>query len=97
VLYLGRSLVGAFAETLLRTPKDRDLLWSRAEQKRQAVFRVSALLQLANLHGEGLAWFGVTAAQIAACDYACHGTTSPQTRRSPRRRLRRPRGDPLKD
>jgi hypothetical protein len=69
VLYLGRSLVGAFAETLLRTPKDRDVLWSRAEQKRQALFRVSAPLQLAKLHGEGLAWFGVTAAQIAECDY----------------------------
>jgi len=31
VLYLGRSPVGAFAETLLRTPTDRDVLWSRAE------------------------------------------------------------------
>jgi hypothetical protein len=70
VLYLGRSLVGALAETLLRTPSDRDVLWSRAEQKRQAAFRVSAPLSLAKLHGEGLAWFGVTAAQIAESDYA---------------------------
>jgi len=69
VLYLGRSPTGAFAETLLRTPADRDVLWSRAEQKRQAAFRTLEPLQVAKLHGEGLAWFGVTAAQIAEADY----------------------------
>jgi hypothetical protein len=69
VLYLGHSPVGAFAETLLRTPSDRDVLWSRAEQKRQAAFRMLEPLQLAKLHGEGLAWFEVTAAQIAESDY----------------------------
>lgn len=70
VLYLGRSLVGAFAETLLRTPTDRDVLWSRAEQKRRATFKLLEPIQLAKLHGEGLAWFEVTAAQIADGDYA---------------------------
>jgi hypothetical protein len=69
VLYLGRSPVGAFAETLLRTPTDRDVLWSRAEQRRQATFRSLEPLHLAKLHGEGLAWFEVTAAQIAESDY----------------------------
>lgn len=69
VLYLGRSPVGALAETLLRTPADRDVLWSRAQQKRQARFRLLEPLQLAKLHGEGLAWFGVTAAEIAEGDY----------------------------
>ena len=69
VLYLGRSPVGAFAEALLRTPTDRDVLWSRAEQKRQAAFRLLQPLQVAKLHGEGLAWFEVAAAQIALSDY----------------------------
>ncbi|MDB5479934.1 MAG: hypothetical protein JWO83_987 [Caulobacteraceae bacterium] len=69
MLYLGRSPVGAFAETLLRAPTDRDVLWSRAGQRRQAAFRVLEQLQLAKLHGEGLAWFGVMAAQIAESDY----------------------------
>jgi hypothetical protein len=70
VLYIGRSPVGAFAETVLRTPRDRDVLWSGVEQKRHAAFNVSAPLRLAKLHGEGLAWFGVTASQIAESDYA---------------------------
>ncbi len=69
VLYLGRSPIGSFAEALLRTPADRDVLWSRVRQKRQAVFKVLEPLQMARLHGEGLAWFGVTAAQIAEDDH----------------------------
>jgi RES domain len=69
VLYLGRSAIGALAETLLRTPTDRDVLWSRAQRKRQAVFRLLEPLRLVKLHGEGLAWFGVTAAEIAESDY----------------------------
>jgi hypothetical protein len=69
VLYLGRTPIGAFAESLLRTPEDRDVLWSRARQKRVASFRLGEPLHLVKLHGEGLAWFGVTAAQIADGDY----------------------------
>jgi hypothetical protein len=69
VLYLGRSLVGAFAETVLRTPTDRDVLWSRIQQKRRATFKLTEPLRLGKLHGEGLAWWGVTAAQIADGDY----------------------------
>jgi len=46
------------------------VLWSRVQQKRQAAFKVLEPLQLAKLHGEGLEWFGVTAAQIAEADYA---------------------------
>jgi hypothetical protein len=69
VLYLGRSPIGALAESLLRTPSDHDVLWSRVQQKRHATFRLLAPLQLAKLHGDGLAWFGVTAAQIAESDY----------------------------
>ncbi len=70
VLYLGRSPIGAFAETLLRTPADPDVLWSRARQKRRARFKLLDRLRLAKLHGEGLAWFEVTAAQISDEDYA---------------------------
>lgn len=70
VLYLGRSLDGPFAEALLRSPTDRDVLWSRVQQKRQARFKTLAPLRLAKLHGEGLAWWEVTAAEIAEADYA---------------------------
>jgi len=70
VLYLGRSPIGAFAETLLRSPSDRDVLWSHVQQKRQAAFRLVEPLQLVKLHGEGLAWFEATAADIAESDYS---------------------------
>lgn len=70
VLYLGRSSEGPFAEALLRSPADRDVLWSRVQQKRQARFRTLEPLRLAKLHGEGLAWWEVTAAEIAEADYA---------------------------
>jgi hypothetical protein len=70
VLYLARSPVGAFAETLLRAPYDRDILWSHVRQKRQAVFQIIEPVQILKLHGEGLAWFGVTASHISESDYA---------------------------
>lgn len=69
VLYLGKSPIGAFAEALLRAPTDRDVLISRVRQKRFAVFKTVRRLNLAKLHGEGLAWFGVTASDIADSDY----------------------------
>lgn len=66
VLYLGRSLVGPFAETLLRRPSDREVTWSRIAQKRSATFVTTRPLRLAKIHGPGLAWFGVTASQAAS-------------------------------
>lgn len=66
VLYLGRTLVGPFAETVLRRPWDHEVTWSRVKQKRSATFVTARPLRLARLHGPGLAWFGVTAAQAAA-------------------------------
>ncbi|AMU93233.1 MAG: RES family NAD+ phosphorylase [Sphingopyxis sp.] len=66
VLYLGKTLVGPFAESLLRKPADRDLLWDRVEQKRAATFKTRRTLRLAKLHGPGLAWFQTTAAGVAA-------------------------------
>lgn len=70
VLYLGRSPIGAFAETLLRSPEDRNVVWNHVAQRRLATFRVVRSFEAAKLHGDGLAWFGVTAAEIAEPDYA---------------------------
>ncbi len=66
VLYLGKTLIGPFAETLLRSPHERDVLWDRVQQKRHATFTTTRSLKLAKLHGEGLAWFETTTAAIAA-------------------------------
>lgn len=69
MLYLGRSPTAAFAESVLRAPSDRDVLWSRVQQKRGAAFKALEPLRLVKLHGEGLAWFEVTASEIADGDY----------------------------
>ena len=66
VLYLGKSLTGPFAESLLRTPADRDVLWDRVQQKRAATFVTTRTVRLAKLHGPGLAWFQTTAAGVSA-------------------------------
>ena len=66
VLYLGKTLVGPFAESLLRKPADRGLLWERVEQKRWATFETRRALRLAKLHGPGLGWFQTTAAGVSA-------------------------------
>lgn len=65
VLYLGRSPVGPFAESLLRIPSERDLLWSTVSLKRAARFVVKRSLALADLSGAGVAWFETTLARIA--------------------------------
>lgn len=66
VLYLGLTQVGPFAETLLRRPAQRTLVWSEVEKRRFAHFRSLEPLRLADVHGKGLGWFGVTLGQIAA-------------------------------
>jgi hypothetical protein len=58
VLYLGQTPVGPFAETLLRRPAQRAVLWSEVAKRRLARFRT--------LRGPGLGWFGITIAEIAA-------------------------------
>jgi len=65
VLYLGRSPIGPFAETLLRIPAQREILWSNINQKRLAAFEVKRRLHLADLAGAGVAWFETTLARIA--------------------------------
>ncbi len=66
VLYLGLTRDGRFAETLLRRPAQRVLVWSEVEKRRFARFRTLQSLRLADMHGKGLGWFGVTVSQIAA-------------------------------
>lgn len=66
VLYLGKTLVGPFTESLLRTPRDPDILWERVQRKRAATFTTTRSLRLAKLHGPGLAWFRTTAAGVSA-------------------------------
>lgn len=81
VMYLGRTEIGPFAETLLRTPSDRDVLWDRVEKKRFASFALTRTVRLAKLHGPGLAWFRTTIADVAAhFDPATHpyGYDTPQ-------------------
>lgn len=65
VLYAGLTPVGPFAETLLRRPDQRTLLWSEVARRRFARFRTLRFLRLANLHGAGLGWFGIDLAAVA--------------------------------
>ena len=66
VLYLGASRDGPFAETLLRKPAQRAVVWSEVEKRRFARFRTTDPLRLADVHGKGLGWAGVTVAEVAA-------------------------------
>lgn len=66
VLYLGDTQAGSFAETLLRRPAQRTLVWSEVAKRRFSHFCTLAPLRLADMRGAGLGWFGVTVARIAA-------------------------------
>lgn len=66
VLYLGKTLVGPFAETLLRAPAERDVLWEQIARRRSASFAVTRPVRLAKIHGPGLAWFRTTSAGVSA-------------------------------
>ena len=66
VLYLGLTQDGPFAETLLRRPAQRAVVWSEVEKRRSARFKAIEPLHLADLHGKGLGWQGVTVSGVAA-------------------------------
>lgn len=66
VLYLGLTREGPFAETLLRRPAQRAVVWSEVEKRRCARLRATEPLRLADVHGKGLGWEGVTVAEVAA-------------------------------
>lgn len=53
VLYLGRTQVGPFAETLLRRPNHRTLVWSEVAKRRFATFRTLEPLRLADMQSDG--------------------------------------------
>lgn len=65
VLYLGRSPIGPLAESLLRVPSERDILWSSVNLKRAAQFEIKRRLNLADLAGAAVPWFETTLARIA--------------------------------
>ena len=66
VMYLGKTLTGPFAESMLRTPGDRDVLWDQVAKRRTASFVTTRPIRLAKVHGPGLGWFRTTAASVAA-------------------------------
>jgi hypothetical protein len=70
VLYVGLTPDGPFSETLLRRPDQKAVVWSEVEKRRFARFRTTEPLRLADVHGKGLGWEGVTVAEVAA-DHDC--------------------------
>ena len=66
VLYVGLTQEGPFAETLLRRPDQKAVVWSEVEKRRFARFRTTEPLRLADVHGKGLSWEGVTVTEVAA-------------------------------
>ncbi len=66
VLYVGLTQDGPFAETLLRRPNQKIVIWSEVEKRRFARFITTEPLRLADVHGKGLGWEGVTVAEVAA-------------------------------
>lgn len=66
ILYVGLTRDGPFVETLLRRPAQKALVWSEVEKRRFAYFRTIEPLRLADVHGKGLSWQGVTAAAVSA-------------------------------
>ncbi|QAY80495.1 RES domain-containing protein (plasmid) [Sphingosinicella sp. BN140058] len=78
LLYLGETPIASFAETLLRWPATkRDVLWSDVDKRRLAFFETSRDLNLAQLHGSGVAAFGVQPEALAGTSYdECQAITA---------------------
>ena len=66
VLYVGLTQEGPFAETLLRRPGQKAVVWSEVEKRRFARFQTTEPLRLADVHGKGMGWEGVTVTEVAA-------------------------------
>lgn len=69
VLYLGRTLDAALAETLLRSPEEKTVKREDIVVRREALFRVEKTLRLADLHGAGLSYWGRELADVVSRDY----------------------------
>lgn len=67
-LYGAESLAGAFAETVLRKAA-RIIAWPLVAKRSWSVLELRRDLQLAQLHGDGLAWHGVTGDICTGDDY----------------------------
>ena len=65
VLYVGLTRSGPFAETLLRRPAEKAVVWSEIEKRRWAEFRTIETLHLADVHGKGLSFQGVAVAEVS--------------------------------
>ncbi len=62
----GQDTHRPLAETLLRTPKDRDVLWDQVARRRATNFTTTRPVRLAKVHGPGLGWFRTTTAGVSA-------------------------------
>lgn len=58
-LYAAEDLAGAFAETMLRKAA-RIIGWPAVAQRSWSILNLQREVALAQLHGDGLAWHGVT-------------------------------------
>lgn len=67
-LYAAQGLRGAFAETVLRKAA-RIIAWPVVEKRAWSVLELQRDVDLAQLHGDGLAWHGVTSDICAGDDY----------------------------
>jgi hypothetical protein len=67
-LYVAEDLAGAFAETLLRKAA-RLVGWPAVAQRSFSMLTLQREVTLAQLHGDGLAWHGVTSDICAGDDY----------------------------
>lgn len=66
--YTAEDLAGAFAETLLRKAA-RLIGWSAVAQRSFSILILQREANLAQLHGDGLAWHGVTSDICTGDDY----------------------------
>lgn len=67
-LYAAEDLAGAFAESLLRKAA-RIIGWPVVAQRSWSILTLQREVTLAQLHGDGLAWHGVTSDICTGDDY----------------------------
>lgn len=67
-LYAAQELKGAFSETVLRKAA-RIIAWPIVEKRSWSVIELQRDVTLAQLHGDGLGWHGVTAEICTGDDY----------------------------
>ena len=67
-LYAAADVAGAFAETMLRRPA-RMIGWPTVAARAFSVLKLQREAELAQLHGDGLAWHGVTSDICTGDDY----------------------------